>query len=98
MAALVLHQETALPQPPKLERAPFYVGQQRVTGKHRLDHASPSSRRTSLTPSTMLTSFRRAAQRAVWLKPQSGAKDNRCGGAYSRHLRTRSAMSAGVSM
>ena len=40
----------------------------------------------------------RAAQRAVWLRPQSGANDNFCGGAYCRHLRTRSATSAGVSI
>ena len=43
------------------------------------------------------SSFRLAAHRAVWLRPQAGANDSRSAGANSRQARTRSAMSCGVS-
>src|SRR5262245_46427955 len=57
-----------------------------------------NSLRTRATPSTIARSFLLAAQRAVWLKPQSGATESRSGGANSRHRRTRAATSSGVSM
>ena len=41
------------------------IGEQRGVGLHGTDHASPSSFRTMATPWTMLTSFCRAAHRAV---------------------------------
>ena len=55
---------------------------------------TPSSRRTTCTPATMFFSFCLAAQRAVWLRPQSGAKASRSAGACFRHSRTRSATSS----
>ena len=64
----------------------------------RLCIREPYASLTCRTPSTMALSLRRAAQRAVWPSPQSGAKDNRSGGAYRRHRRTRSATSSAVSM
>ena len=67
-------------------------------GLEGLDHKNPSSLRTMATPLTMLANFCLAAQRAVWLSPQSGAKESFSGGAYFRERRTRSATSAGVSM
>src|SRR5580704_325777 len=101
MDALPLQQESALSQPPEPEAVAFLgganVGEQRGMRLQRPDHASPISLRTAATPWTMLISFCRAAQRAVWLRPQSGAKDSRSAGAYFRHSRTRSATSAGVS-
>ncbi len=70
MSALPLQQESALSQPPEPEAAiaPVCgtdVSEQRGVGLRRPDHASPSSLRTVATPSTMLMSFCRAAQRAV---------------------------------
>jgi len=53
--------------------------------------------RTRRTPSTRLASLRRAAHRAVWDNPQSGAKTSRSGFASFTHRRTRSATSFGVS-
>ena len=46
----------------------------------------------------MFFNFCFAAQRAVWLRPQSGANDKRSGGANFRQARTRSATSSTVSM
>src|SRR6266545_489573 len=97
----ILDNEPALPQPPKIQ-APLRlwhaleISDERVVAQQRLDH-SPSSLRTTFTPSTILVSFCFAAQRAVWLKPQSGAKLNLSAGAYLRQRRTRSATSAIVS-
>ena len=42
---------------------------------------TPSSSRTICTPATMFASLRFAAQRAVWLSPQSGANARRSAGA-----------------
>ena len=58
----------------------------------------PCSLRTFFTPATRFFNFCFAAQRAVWLRPQSGAKERRSAGAYFRQNRTRSATSATVSM
>ena len=44
----------------------------------------PSSLRTRSTPATMFFNFCFAAQRAVWLKPQSGVNDSRSAGACLR--------------
>jgi hypothetical protein len=74
------------------------VGQQSAVGLGGGDHARPSSLRTIVTPWTRLASFCRAAQRAVWLSPQSGPKDSCSAGAYFRHRRTRPARSDGLSM
>ena len=98
-----LHEKTALAQPPQYNPIArigrLDVGRQGFVGEQWLDERhSFSSSRTSRAPATMLASFFRAAQRAVWLKPQSGAKTNRSGGAYFRHARIRSATSSGVSM
>ena len=41
----------------------------------------PSSLRTNFAPATMFFSFTFAAQRAVWLSPQSGGKESRSAGA-----------------
>ena len=81
MHALPLQQEPALSQPPQTEIAVALVGrahirQQRVAGQYGTNHGSPSSFRTIATPFTMLANFCRAAQRAVWLSPQSGAKES----------------------
>src|SRR5258708_1643784 len=101
--SLPLQQESALPQPPqtKTSVAPIRrmnVREQGVVGLNRLDHESPSSPRTMFTPRTIFANFWRAAQRAVWLSPQSGAKESFSAGAYFRQRRTRSATSSGVSM
>ena len=48
----------------------------------------PTLRRTMPTPATRLFSFWRAAQRAVWLSPQSGANASRSAGACCRQART----------
>lgn len=53
---------------------------------------------SKFTPATRLRNFCRAAHRAVWLNPQSGANDSRSAGAYCRQRRTRAATSSGVSM
>ncbi len=81
--ALVTDEEAALPEPPD-------VG----AGGGRLDH---SSSRTIRTPATRFASFRFAAQRAVWLSPQSVEKASRSGGASCANRRTRAATSSGVS-
>ena len=65
--AFVTDEEAALAEPPE-------VG----AGGGRLDH---SSSRTIRTPATRFASFRFAAQRAVWLSPQSVEKASRSGGA-----------------
>src|SRR5579884_3610765 len=66
--------------------------------QNRLDHSSPNSDRTTFTPSTSALNFLFAAQRAVWLSPQSGARESRSAGTYLRQLRTRAATSSDVSM
>ena len=81
--AFVTDEEAALAEPPE-------VG----AGGGRLDH---SSSRTIRTPATRFASFRFAAQRAVWLSPQSVEKASRSGGASSANRRTRAATSSGVS-
>ena len=53
---------------------------------------------TRLAPSAMFVSFCFAAQRAVWLRPQSGANTSRSAGAYLKHAFTASAMFSGDSM
>ena len=98
-----LGKKTALAKPPEVERVPLAggiadVGKIGFPLKSRFDHARPSSLRTIATPSTMFCSFSLAAQRAVWLRPQSGAKDSRSAGACSRQRRTRPATSSAVSM
>ncbi len=70
MNTLPLQQESALAQPPEPESAIIFflcanVSEQSRVGLHRTDHATPSSLRTMATPWTMLTSFCRAAHRAV---------------------------------
>ncbi len=81
--ALVTDQEAALPEPPDVGAA-----------GGRLDH---SSSRTIRTPATRFASFCFAAQRAVWLRPQSVEKASRSGGASCVNRRTRAATSSGVS-
>src|ERR1700740_3425378 len=103
MSAAPLQHETALPQPPQPEMpivaaGSLYVGEQRSVFQQGRDHASPISWRTSFTPSTIDLSFRREAQRAVWLSPQSGANARRSAGANFKQRRTRTATSSGVSM
>src|SRR6266852_7758779 len=103
MHALPLQQEPALSKPPQTEIAVAFVGgahirKQRVGRHDGTNHGSPSSFRTIATPHTRFANFCRAAQRAVWLSPQSGAKERASAGACFRHKRTRSATSAGVSM
>src|SRR5439155_12642733 len=98
-----LQQETTLSHPPqtKLSVVPVRsanVRKQRFVGLDRLNQERPSSLRTIETPLTMFASFCRAAQRAVWLRPQSGANESFSAGAYFRQRRTRSATSEGVSM
>ena len=83
VSAFVTDQEAALPEPPDVR-----------AGCGRLDH---SSSRTIRTPATRFASFRFAAQRAVWLSPQSVEKASRSGGASCANRRTRSATSSGVS-
>ena len=83
ITALVADQEAALTEPPD-------VG----AGGARLDH---SSSRTIRTPATRFSSFRFAAQRAVWLRPQSVENASRSGGASCANRRTRAATSSGVS-
>lgn len=78
--------------PPRLNRWPCDAP---ARGAPR--QASPSSFRTCRTPSHIAASLRFAAQRAVWLRPQSGAKTRRSAGACSRQHFTRRAMSSGVS-
>ena len=100
VVALELDEETALAEPPEAESGfdacRLDVGEERVVGEERLLH-SPSSPRTMRTPSTRLCSFAFAAQRAVWLSPQSVENASRSGGAKPRKCRTRAAMSSGVS-
>jgi hypothetical protein len=74
-------QEAALAEPPQVERPRLLtlravdVGDQGGVGEDRSDH-SPSSARTTATPAHRFCSLARAAQRAVWLRPQSGANDS----------------------
>ena len=63
-----------------------------------LNYFNPASPRTFFTPATMFLNFSRAAHRAVWLSPQSGANDNRSAGACRKQARTRLATSSTVSM
>src|SRR5687768_17183806 len=98
-----LQQKTTLPQPPQAEVSVVVVcfaniGEQRVVLEYRPDHSRPSSLRTIIAPSTIDASFFLAAQRAVWLRPQSGATASRSGGAHFRQRRIRAATSIGVSM
>src|SRR5579883_2409895 len=60
-------------------------------------HAAPSSRRTSAVPATSALSFSTANQRAVWLKPQSGASHSFSGRHEASRVRTRSATISGLS-
>src|SRR5690606_31123186 len=95
-------EETALPEPPERELILFRwratnLGEEIVVFAERALQSSSSSR-TRFTPATMLRSFSRAAQRAVWLKPQSGASESFSAGTCSRQSLTRAAMSSGVSM
>jgi len=92
--ALPLQEKSTLSQPPQAKSAVAPVGtvnirQQRVMGLERPDYASPSSFRTMQLRLPMLANFCRAAQRAVWLSPQSGAKESFSAGAYFRQRRTR---------
>ena len=86
-----LHEEAALPEPPEAQR----VRRARRRRRRRRGTRRPSStgsitaapqlrRAPRRTPSTMFASFCRAAQRAVWLRPQSGAKASRSAGAYAQ--------------
>ncbi len=65
---------------------------QRVTKR-----TNPVIQRTRRAPSTRLSSLRRAAQRAVWERPQSGDTDSRSPGTCRRHARIRSSTSSGDS-
>jgi len=58
----------------------------------------PHSFFTCRIPVTRFCSLGCAAQRAVWLRPQSGANTRRSAGACLRQRRTRSATFSGVSM
>ena len=69
-----------------------------LTRHHPRPASTHSFSRTAHTPATMFSNFCRAAQRAVWLSPQSGAKESLSAGAYSKHASTRAAMSSAVSM
>jgi hypothetical protein len=96
IAVVVLDEEAALAEPPEMERACgcfLDVTQEDVVRLGRLDQ-TPTSSRTIATPRTRFASFSRAAQRAVWLSPQSGANDSRSGGAYCRKWRARRATSS----
>src|SRR4051794_25715565 len=98
-----MQQKPALSEPPQVKVIAFsmstlHVRKKTLVLQNRLDHGLiPSSCRTCLTPSTMFLNFFLAAHRAVWLKPQSGAKESRSGGAYFKQSFTRSAMSLAVS-
>src|SRR5688500_6298842 len=102
----MLHREPALSQPPEPEIAIDHICGADILDKSdifkkRLNHDPEPPSRLSFTwrpPSTIAASFRFAAQRAVWLNPQSGANASLSGDANCRHRRTREAMSAGVSM
>src|SRR5215467_2574573 len=101
--ALPLQKKTTLSQPPQTKSFILSIGsanvrKQDVVGLEGTNHGSPSSLRTIDTPLTMFASFSLAAQRAVWLSPQSGANESFSAGAYFRQRRTRSATSWGVSM
>src|SRR5207245_5929949 len=101
--AIPLEQEATLSEPPQAKSAiaavrGMNVCKQRIVGLDRLDHGCPSSLLTRDTPATIFASFCRAAQRAVWLRPQCGAKESFSAGAYLRHRRTRSATSLVFSM
>src|SRR6185437_7578928 len=103
MTAPPLHQESALAQPPESKSFVWDIrltdiGQECVVRQHRLDQHRPNSFLTMRTPSTIFFNFARAAQRAVWLRPQSGANARRSGGAYCKQRRTRDATSSGVSI
>src|SRR5262245_13181992 len=79
--ALLHNQKPALTEPPEAARARFEhttnVSDESVVLSESRFQASLSSRRTIFTPSTIFLSFCLAAQRAVWLKPQSGANASR---------------------
>src|SRR4051812_31628982 len=102
-----LNKKAALPKPPEVKfssvRAARLAGLLDIEEKSLILeegflHSTPSSFRTAATPLTMLRSFCLAAQRAVWLKPQSGAKESRSGAPYLRQALTRSEISADVSI
>src|SRR5437667_2715773 len=98
--AVTLDEEAALPEPPEVKRPgsrALHICEERVVGENGLDQ-TPSSSRTIRTPETRFASLARAAQRAVWLRPQSGANDRRSGGARRRKCRTRAATSSGGSI
>ena len=78
VAPLPCQQEPALPEPPDARAGTCCanVREKGVVLECRTDHP-----RTCRTPFSMLASFCFAAQRAVWLNPQSGAKESRSGGA-----------------
>ena len=100
VAAVVLDEETALAEPPDVHAGQvprrLDVGEEGVVREERLDQRAYSSR-TIRTPATRFASFARAAQRAVWLSPQSVETASRSGGAKRRKCRTRSATSSGGS-
>ena len=83
--APVPDQKATLPQPPDVEQfgpgpGLGHVRQKDIALQQRLFH-TPNSARTSSMPATIFASFCRAAHRAVWLRPQSGANESRSGGA-----------------
>src|SRR5437773_3881411 len=93
-------QEAALAEPPEVKRPgsrALHICEERVVGEKGLDQR-PSSSRAIRTPATRFASLERATQRAVWLRPQSGANDSRSGGARRRKCRTRAATSSGGSI
>ena len=83
----MLDEETALAEPPDVHAGPARAAStsaRKASSARSGSISARSSSRTIRTPATRFASFARAAQRAVWLSPQSVEKASRSGGAKRR--------------
>ena len=99
---LPLNKETTLTKPPDMELISALARRlniiQQVGAFAERSLHKPNSFRTRWVPSTMCRNFSFAAQRAVWLSPQSGARERRSAGANARHRLIRSTTSSTLSI
>src|SRR5690606_9555715 len=87
--AVPLQQIAALSEPPEAKSRCFEKGihfPDELLVLFQRRYQAHSVARMIRAPLTMFLSFSRAAQRAVWLSPQSGASDSRSAGTYFRHF------------
>src|SRR5690606_27666454 len=99
--AFPLEQEAALTEPPQVNTRRVEEGihlAQELLIFFQCGYQVHKAVRRIRAPSTMFFSFNRAAHRAVWLSPQSGATDSRSAGTYFKHFFILSITSSRVSM